>query len=81
MAAMIISCQLFEAYLFCPLKCWLRSRAEPVTGNKYAEWTRAHKEAYYREGLKRDRMLFRRLTREFFAAPYRRSQRDVCCAG
>lgn len=53
MAAMIISCQLFEAYLFCPLKCWLRSRAEPVTGNKYAEWTRAHKEAYYKEGLKR----------------------------
>jgi predicted RecB family nuclease len=52
MAAMIISCQLFEAYLFCPLKCWLRSRAEPVTGNKYAEWTRAHKEAYYKEGLK-----------------------------
>ena len=50
---MIISCQLFEAYLFCPLKCWLRSRAEPVTGNKYAEWTRAHKEAYYKEGLKR----------------------------
>ena len=50
---MIISCQLFEAYLFCPLKCWLRSRAEPVTGNKYAEWTRARKEAYYKEGLKR----------------------------
>ena len=52
-AAMIISCQLFEAYLFCPLKCWLRSRAEPVTANRYAEWARAHKEAYYNEGLKR----------------------------
>jgi predicted RecB family nuclease len=52
MAAMIISCQLFEAYLFCSLKCWLRSRAEPVTGNKYAEWSRRHNEAYYKEGLK-----------------------------
>ena len=49
---MLISCQLFEAYLFCPLKCWLRSRAEPVTVNKYAEWTRARKEAYYKDGLK-----------------------------
>jgi hypothetical protein len=54
MAAMIISYQLFEAYLFCPLKCWLRSRAEPIAGNKYAEWTGARKEAYHhKEGVKR----------------------------
>jgi predicted RecB family nuclease len=52
MAAMLLSCQLFEAYLFCPLKCWLRSRAEPVTRNKYAEWTPARKETYYQDGLK-----------------------------
>ena len=52
MAEMIISCQLFEAYLLCPLKCWLRSRAEPVTGNKYAEWTQAYKEAYQKGTLR-----------------------------
>jgi predicted RecB family nuclease len=53
MAEMNISSQLFEAYLYCPLKCWLHSRAEPVTGNRCAEWAQAHKEAYYKEGIKR----------------------------
>ena len=35
---MIVSLPLFEAYLECRTKCWLRSRAEPSTGNLYAEW-------------------------------------------
>ena len=50
---MIISSQIFEAYLECSTKCWLRSRAEPITGNAYAEWARAQNEAYYEDGLKR----------------------------
>ena len=50
---MNISSQLFEAYLYCRTKCWLHSRAEPVSGNMYAQWARAHNEAYYPEGLKR----------------------------
>jgi len=50
---MIISSQIFEAYLECPTKCWLRSRAEPITGNVYAEWARAQNEAYCEGGLKR----------------------------
>ncbi len=49
---MIISSQIFEAYLECPTKCWLRSRAEPITGNVYAEWARAQNEAYCEGGLK-----------------------------
>ncbi len=49
---MKISSQLFEAYLYCPLQCWLHSRAETISGNIYAEWARAHKEAYYKNGLK-----------------------------
>jgi predicted RecB family nuclease len=53
MAEMNISSQLFEAYLHCPTKCWLQSRGETVSGNMYAEWARTHKEAYYKEGLKR----------------------------
>src|ERR1700756_4120380 len=53
MAEMNISSQFFEAYLYCPLKCWLRSRAEAATGNRCADWAQAHKEANSKEGLKR----------------------------
>jgi predicted RecB family nuclease len=49
---MIVNFQIFEAYLECSTKCWLRSRAEPTTGNAYAEWARAQNEAYYEGGLK-----------------------------
>jgi hypothetical protein len=48
-----ISSQLFESYLECFTKCWLRSGAEPATGNVYAEWIRAQKETYLRDRLKR----------------------------
>jgi len=50
---MNITSQLFESYLYCPTKCWLQSRSETVSGNMYAEWARAHQEAYYKDGLKR----------------------------
>jgi predicted RecB family nuclease len=50
---MIVSSQLFEAYLECSTKCWLRSRAEPATGNLYAEWARPQNETYLEYGLKR----------------------------
>jgi hypothetical protein len=49
---MIVSSPLFESYLKCPTKCWLRSRAEPETGNFYAEWVRAQNETYFHEGCK-----------------------------
>jgi predicted RecB family nuclease len=49
---MIISSQLFEAYIECAIKCWLRSRAELAGENVYAEWARAQNEAYRRDGLK-----------------------------
>ena len=47
-SCMIVSSQLFESYLECSTKCWLRSRAEPATGNFYAEWARAQNETYFR---------------------------------
>jgi predicted RecB family nuclease len=50
---MIVSSQIFEIYLECPTKCWLRSRAEPTTGSFYAEWVRAQNETYFQDGLKR----------------------------
>ena len=49
---MIVSSQLFEAYIECSTKCWLRSRAEPTAGNVYAEWVRGQNETYRQDGLK-----------------------------
>ena len=49
---MIVSTQLFEAYIECSTKCWLRSRAEPTAGNVYAEWVRGQNETYRQDGLK-----------------------------
>ena len=47
---MIVSSPLFDAYLECDTKCWLRARAEPGTGNIYAEWVRLKNETYCEEG-------------------------------
>jgi len=50
---MIVSSQLFEDYIECATKCWLRSRAEPAAGNVYAEWARAQNDAYRQDALKK----------------------------
>ena len=50
---MIVSSQLFEDYIECATKCWLRSRAEPAAGNIYAEWARVQNEAYRQDALKK----------------------------
>jgi predicted ester cyclase len=49
---MMVSSQLFEAYIDCATKCWLRSRAEPAAGNVYAEWAQAQNETYRQDALK-----------------------------
>jgi hypothetical protein len=49
----MISSHLFEAYLECHTKCWLRAQNEPATGNVYAEWGRAQNETYRKEWLER----------------------------
>ena len=50
---MVVSSQLFEAFLECPTKCWLRSRAEPTAGNAYAEWVQSQNKTYCERGVKR----------------------------
>jgi hypothetical protein len=35
---MKITSDLFQAYLKCPTKCWLRATGELGTGNSYSEW-------------------------------------------
>jgi predicted RecB family nuclease len=55
---MIVSSPLFEAYLECDTKCWLRAQAEPRTGNIYAEWVRLSSENYCEDGRKRFLAMF-----------------------
>jgi hypothetical protein len=50
---MVISSQIFEAYLKCSTKCWLRSRSEPGAGNIYSDWTREQNEIQHKNALRR----------------------------
>jgi predicted RecB family nuclease len=49
----VITSQLFEAYLDCPTKCFLRSTGEAVTGNAFATWNHTRSEAYHLDGVRR----------------------------
>jgi len=48
-----ITPHLFEAYLKCPTKCWLRSIGEEGSGNAYADWLRTQNECYRNEATRR----------------------------
>jgi hypothetical protein len=59
---MPITSDLFEAYLKCPTKCFLRSLGEAGTNNSYANWVRAQYLYYSSEGIKQ-------LVKDFATAP------------
>lgn len=50
---MRITAHIFEAYLDCPTKCFLRAHQEAGAGNAYSDWVRAENEAYCTVGIKR----------------------------
>ena len=50
---MKLTSDLFEAYLKCPTKCYLRSTGQTGSGNVYAEWVREQNDAYRKEGVQR----------------------------
>ena len=50
---MKITPALFEAYLKCPTKCWLRSTGEPSSGGSYPEWVKAQNDSYRLTGTPR----------------------------
>lgn len=50
---MHITSALFEAYLRCPTKCFLRSQGKQGTDNAYAEWVRMKRDSYRRDGIQR----------------------------
>ena len=43
---MKITPPVFQAFLKCPTKCWLRHSGEPTAGNVYAEWVQAENKSY-----------------------------------
>ncbi len=50
---MVISSDIFDAYLNCPSKCWFRFRNEVATGNMYSRWLGTQSQSYRKEALKR----------------------------
>ena len=50
---MRISSDLFNAFLKCPTKCWLRAAGEPASGNAYAEWVKSQNGSYYATEIER----------------------------
>ena len=50
---MPVSSHLFEAYLKCHTKCFLRSLGETTTGNGYSDWGQAQQASYRSEEIKR----------------------------
>jgi hypothetical protein len=58
---MTISSHLYEAYLKCPTKCFLRALGEMGTGNAYADWVRTQNASYRTEESQR---LRQRATRD-----------------
>ena len=50
---MIISSELFEAYLKCPTKCYLQAIGDTGAGNAYAEWLKNQNEIFRNDGIKR----------------------------
>jgi predicted RecB family nuclease len=50
---MTVTSRLFEAYLKCPIKCFLWSRGETGTTNTYADWAQAQNISYRSEGIRR----------------------------
>ena len=49
---MRVTPRLFEAYVKCPTKCFLRSLGETGKGNAYADWFRTQTESCRTEGIK-----------------------------
>jgi CRISPR/Cas system-associated exonuclease Cas4 (RecB family) len=57
---MKITSSLFEAFLKCPTKCYLRSLGEVGAGNTYADWMKVQNDTYREEQLNDYRINFRR---------------------
>ncbi len=50
---MVVTSCLLEAFLACPMKCYLLSKGEIVTGSDYTNWVATRTESYRSEGINR----------------------------
>src|SRR5258708_9023627 len=50
---MRISCDMFNAFLKCSTKCWLRASGEPAAGGAYAEWLKSKNRSYHATEIER----------------------------
>ena len=50
---MRISSDLFNAFLKCSTKCWLRAAGEPASGYAYAEWVKSQNGSYHATEIER----------------------------
>ncbi|MCF7847236.1 MAG: IS66 family transposase [Kiritimatiellales bacterium] len=64
---MRITPNLFEAFLKCETKCWLRASGESPSGNTYAEWVQTQGESYREAQVKR--LLLETLEGECLVSP------------
>ena len=62
---MKITANIFEAYLKCPTKCWLRTTGERFSGDAYAEWVKTQDDFYRATETER---LFARLPNDEIAS-------------
>ena len=51
--SMTITAQLFEDYLNCQTKCYLRSLGDPAKRHAFDDWVRTQNDLYRTEGIKR----------------------------
>jgi hypothetical protein len=65
---MKITSHLFEAYVKCPTKCWLRSTGEQMTDRNCAQYAQARDESYRTAEI--DLMLSRIDQSEFMRSPH-----------
>jgi predicted RecB family nuclease len=49
----MITSELLEAYLACPMKCYLQLTGERCSENEFSDWYQAEKESYRRTGIRR----------------------------
>jgi predicted RecB family nuclease len=64
---MTITPSLFEAFLKCPTKCWLRATSETPSGNAYAEWVLSQNESF--RATETERLLAEAPPGEFARSP------------
>ncbi len=50
---MTITAQIFEAFLKCPTKCWLRAKGEASPGGTYSDWVQIWNESYRADSARR----------------------------